>query len=67
MTGGYCASSGQKVRSLPAIRLEGFAAVAAFTLGGSFLATTEQGLGDDGFGLVGAMFRWLFAHEGSLD
>jgi hypothetical protein len=23
-------------------------------------------LGDDGFGLVRAMFRWLFAHAGSL-
>ncbi|MNC82650.1 hypothetical protein D3C75_1362450 [compost metagenome] len=58
MTGGLEGphlSSGQKVRSLPAIRLEGFAAVAAFALAGAFLTAAEQWLGDDGFGLVGAM------------
>ena len=48
-------SSRQKVRSLPAIRLEGFAAVAAFALAGSFLTAAEQRLGNDGFGLVRAM------------
>ncbi|ALQ05901.1 hypothetical protein AK973_5452 [Pseudomonas brassicacearum] len=57
-------SSGQKARSLPVVRLEGFAAVAAFAFGGSFLAAAEQGLGDDGLGLVGAMLGWLFAHGG---
>ena len=65
--GGGRNSCCQKVRSLPAVRLEGFAAVAAFTLGWSFLTAAEQGLGDDGFGLVVAMFRWLFAHDDSLD
>ena len=50
-------SGSQKVKSLPVSRLEGFAAVAAFAFGGAFLAAAEQGLGDDGFGLVGA-----FAH-----
>ncbi|PKH18651.1 hypothetical protein BI292_03815 [Pseudomonas sp. 43NM1] len=67
MEKGGSASSSQKVRSLPAIRLEGFAAVAAFALAGSFLTAAEQWLGDDGFGLVRAIFRWLFAHDDSLD
>ena len=64
MPEGRLPSGSQKVRSLPAIRLEGFAAVAAFAFAGSFLATAEQRLGDDGFGLVGAMLGWLFAHDG---
>ena len=62
MSEGGLPSGSQKVRSLPAIRLEGFAAVAAFALAGAFLTAAEQWLGDDGFGLVGAMLRWLFAH-----
>ena len=64
MPEGRLPSGSQKVRNLPAIRLEGFAAVAAFALAGGFLTTAEQGLGDDGFGLVGAMLGWLFAHDG---
>src|SRR3990167_10845956 len=63
MQEGRLPSGGQKVRSLPAIRLEGFAAVAGFALAGSFLTAAEQWLGDDGFGLVGAMLGWLFAHD----
>jgi hypothetical protein len=51
-------SGSQKVKSLPVSRLEGFAAVAAFAFGGAFLAAAEQGLGDDGFGLVGALCSW---------
>ncbi|CAI8700004.1 hypothetical protein EMIT0357P_100034 [Pseudomonas marginalis] len=62
MPEGRLPSGSQKVRSLPAIRLEGFAAVAAFALAGAFLTAAEQWLGDDGFGLVGAMLGWLFAH-----
>src|SRR5471032_1398997 len=62
MPEGRLPSGSQKVRSLPAIRLEGFAAVSAFALAGAFLTAAEQWLGDDGFGLVGAMLRWLFAH-----
>ena len=62
MLKGGSALRSQKVRSLPDVRLEGFAAVAAFALGGAFLAAAEQWLGDDGFGLVGAMLGWLFAH-----
>ncbi|CAN2980563.1 hypothetical protein METHPM2_690034 [Pseudomonas sp. PM2] len=64
MPEGRLPSGSQKVRSLPAIRLEGFAAVAAFALAGAFLTAAEQWLGDDGFGLVGAMLGWLFAHGG---
>ena len=63
-------SGGQKVRSLPAIRLEGFAAVAAFALAGGFLTTAEQRLGDDGFGLVrplwlahGEYSRWVWVES----
>src|SRR5471030_1446512 len=63
MPEGRLPSGSQKVRSLPAIRLEGFAAVAAFALAGGFLTAAEQRLGDDGFGLVGAMLGWLFAHD----
>ena len=55
MLKGCSALRSQKVRSLPVVRLEGFAAITAFALGGTFLATAEQWLGDDGFGLVGAM------------
>jgi hypothetical protein len=47
-------------RSLPAFRLEGFAAVAAFAFAGLFLTAAEQWLGDDGFGLVWPLFG--FAH-----
>lgn len=54
--------SGHNGRSLPVFRLEGFAAVAAFALGGLFLTAAEQWLGDDGFGLV-RPFLWL-AHGG---
>ena len=48
-------SGSQKVKSLPVSRLEGFAAVAAFAFGGAFLAAAEQGLGNNGLGLVGAL------------
>src|SRR5450830_1186181 len=48
-------SGRQKVRSLPAFRLEGFAAVAAFALRRLFLTAAEQWLGDDGFGFIGTL------------
>src|SRR5450830_1733608 len=48
-------SGRQKVRSLPAFRLEGFAAVAAFALRRLFLTAAEQWLGDDGFGFIGTV------------
>ena len=55
-------SGSQKVKSLPVSRLEGFAAIAAFAFGGAFLAAAEQGLGDDGFGLVGALAHGIDSH-----